>query len=211
MPKHKDDPNFSSKSSQSSQVRSNAAPDSPPWDDAAPSAAAPATSREADTASGAKPAPTVNRSGRTTRRAARAAAFQILYGLRFAEIADAFALALAFANSPDQHDALPPEAGGEAPYPHGFAWDLVHGVWQHHAELDAAIAAHSRNWKLERIGQVELTLLRMAAFELKYLPDVPVGAILNEALELNREFGDVASQGFVNGVLDALSAEFRAG
>ena len=119
------------------------------------------------------------------------------------------ALAQAFAESPDQHDALPPEANGQAPYPHGFAWDLVHGVWRHRADLDAAIAAHSRNWKLERIGQVELTLLRMAAFELKHLPDVPPRAIINEALELNREFGDAASHGFINGVLDALAAELR--
>lgn len=159
----------------------------------------------------AKPTPAVNRSGRATRRASRATAFQILYGLRFAEIPDALALAQAFADSPDQHDALPPEANGQAPYPHGFAWDLVHGVWQHHVELDAAIAAHSRNWKLERIGQVELTLLRMAAYELKYLPDVPAGAVINEALELNREFGEMASHGFINGVLDALAAHLRAG
>ena len=170
-----------------------------------------ADTSEPAAARAAKPAPAVNRSSRATRRASRAAAFQILYGLRFAEIPDAFALAQAFANSPDQHDALPPEAGGQAPYPHGFAWDLVHGVWQHHAKLDEAIAAHSRNWKLERIGQVELTLLRMAAYELKYLPDVPAGAVINEALELNREFGDTASHGFINGVLDALAAHLRAG
>ena len=158
----------------------------------------------------AKPAPALNRSGRPTRHASRVTAFQILYGLRFAEIPDALALAQAFADSPDQHDALPPEANGQAPYPHGFAWDLVHGVWQHRADLDAAIAAHSRNWKLARIGQVELTLLRMAAFELKHLPDVPPRAIINEALALNREFGDAASHGFINGVLDALAAEPRA-
>lgn len=157
----------------------------------------------------AKAAPAVNRSGRPTRRASRAIAFQILYGLRFSEIPDALALAQAFANSPDQHDALPPDANGQAPYPHGFAWDLVHGVWQHRDELDAAIAAHSRNWKLERIGHVEITLLRMAAYELKYLPDVPAGVIINEALELNREFGEAASHGFINGVLDALSGQLR--
>ncbi len=150
-------------------------------------------------------APSVNRSGRPTRRASRAAAFQILYGLRFSEIPDAFALAQAFANSPDQHDANPPDANGEAPYPHGFAWDLVHGVWQKHAELDAAIAAHSQNWKLTRIGRVELTLLRIAAYELAYLPDVPPNVVINEALELNREFGESASHGFINGVLDALA------
>ena len=161
-------------------------------------------------AGAAKAERTANRSNRATRRASRVTAFQILYGLRFAEIPDALALAQAFADSPDQHDALPPEAGGQAPYPHGFAWDLVHGVWQHHVELDAAIAAHSRNWKLERIGQVELTLLRMAAYELKYLPDVPAGAVINEALELNREFGEMASHGFINGVLDALVAHLRA-
>ena len=172
-------------------------------------------SPDSDTSSGSdqsrapKAAPTVNRSGRLTRHASRAVAFQILYGLRFPEIPDAVALAQAFANSPDQHDALPPDANGQAPYPHGFAWDLVHGVWQHRDELDAVIAAHSRNWKLERIGQVEITLLRMAAYELKCLPDVPAGAIINEALELNREFGEAASHGFINGVLDALSNELR--
>lgn len=177
----------------------------PPFD-LEPEAAAPET---AGRPHAAKSAPAVNRSGRPTRRASRVTAFQILYGLRFAEIPDAMALAQAFAESPDQHDALPPEANGQAPYPHGFAWDLVHGVWKHRTDLDAAIAAHSRNWKLERIGQVELTLLRMSAFELKHLPDVPARAIINEALELNREFGDAASHGFINGVLDALAAEVR--
>ena len=176
-------------------------------ENAAPESSAPETAGQPRAA---KSAPAVNRSGRPTRRASRVTAFQVLYGLRFAEIPDALALAQAFADSPDQHDALPPEANGQAPYPHGFAWDLVHGVWQHRADLDAAIAAHSRNWKLARIGQVELTLLRMAAFELKHLPDVPPGAIINEALELNREFGDAASHGFINGVLDALAAEPRA-
>ena len=96
----------------------------------------------------------------------------------------------------------------------GYAPGTMHEILLretlHRADLDAAIAAHSRNWKLARIGQVELTLLRMAAFELKHLPDVPPRAIINEALELNREFGDAASHGFINGVLDALAAEPRA-
>lgn len=160
-----------------------------------------------DSSAPRRSAPGVNRSGQPTRRASRAAAFQILYGLRFDEIPDAFVLAQAFANSPDQHDANPPDANGEAPYPHGFAWDLVHGVWQNHAALDAVIAAHSQNWKLTRMGRVELTLLRIAAYELAHLPDIPPNVVINEALELNREFGEAASHGFINGVLDAIARE----
>ncbi len=151
-----------------------------------------------------------SQAGRASRRGQRAAAFQILYGLHFSEITDAFALAQAFANSPDQHDAHPPDENGMAPYPQGFAWELVHGVWAKQTELDEVISAHSRNWKIGRMGRVELTLLRMAVYELLFLPDTPPKVIINEALELMSGFGDRSARGFINGVLDAVAREKRS-
>ena len=86
----------------------------------------------------------------------------------------------------------------------GFAWELVEGVWRATAELDDIIARFARNWRLERVGRVELTLLRLAVYEMLYRPDVPAKVALNEALELERQYGEEKSRTFVNGVLDAV-------
>jgi N utilization substance protein B len=87
--------------------------------------------------------------------------------------------------------------------PEGLAWELVRGVWSKQAELDELIRSFSQNWRLERMGKVELSLLRMAAYELLFSTDVPPKVIINEAIELSRQFGDENSHGFVNGILDA--------
>ena len=72
----------------------------------------------------------------------------------------------------------------------GFAWELVEGVWRATAELDDIIARFARNWRLERVGRVELTLLRLAVYEMLDRPDVPAKVALNEALELERQYGE---------------------
>jgi transcription antitermination factor NusB len=88
--------------------------------------------------------------------------------------------------------------------PEGFAWELVRGVWNKLAELDEQLRAFSQNWRLERMGRVELSLLRLAVYELLFSADVPPKVIINEAIELSRQFGDEHSHGFVNGILDAV-------
>jgi N utilization substance protein B len=95
-----------------------------------------------------------------------------------------------------------PKAGWSQP--EGFAWELVRGVWDRQAELDKLIRGFSQNWRLERMGRVELSLLRLAVYELLFRTDVPPKVILNEAIELSRQFGDELSHGFVNGILDAV-------
>jgi N utilization substance protein B len=95
-----------------------------------------------------------------------------------------------------------PKAGGNQP--EGFAWELVRGVWDRQAELDKLIRVFSQNWRLERMGRVELSLLRLAVYELLFSTDVPPKVVINEAIELSRQFGDELSHGFVNGILDAV-------
>lgn len=68
-------------------------------------------------------------------------------------------------------------------------------------EIDAQIASRLKNWKPERIGKVELTVIRMTAYELKTDKKTPVGIIINDAVELARKFGQDGAGQFVNGVL----------
>lgn len=139
-----------------------------------------------------------------SRRASRCQAFQVLYGQEFVNASDLNALRNAFLASPRQDEEEDPEAAG-------FAWELVEGVWRHAEELDEIIGGFARNWRLERVGRVELTLLRLAVYEMLYRPDVPAKVALNEALELDKQFGEEKSRTFVNGVLDAAVKAIEAG
>ncbi len=138
-----------------------------------------------------------------SRREARSRAFQVLYGLHFSPVLDMAALQSAFAAMPRDMEA----ESQSTEQPSGFAWELALGVWQHAAQLDEAISRHSRNWRVDRLGKVELTVLRLALFELLHCPDVPPRVVINEALELTSRFGDERSKSFVNGVLDAVAKQ----
>lgn len=139
--------------------------------------------------------------GKNSRSAARARAFQVLYSIEFTPVATEEALEEAFRKVPqadeDQAASMDARAAG------GFAWELVEGVWNHFNELDAAIGRHSRNWRVDRLGRVELTVLRLGMFELLHLPEVPTKVAINEALELASRFATPQSKHFINGILDA--------
>ncbi len=85
-----------------------------------------------------------------------------------------------------------------------FALELIGGVLEALPQLDGMIAAHCKNWRLQRIAKVELTVLRLSLFELLYREDVPDKVAINEGIELAKKFGDQRSGGFVNGILDAI-------
>lgn len=137
-----------------------------------------------------------------SRHAGRAQAFQVLYGLSFSGNAGLEDVRRAFMLFPESGEA-PVESEADLPEPSGFAWELVEGVWTHAAELDRHIARFSRNWRVDRMGRVELTLLRLAMFELLYRTDVPAKVAITEALDLTRQFGEDNATAFVNGILDA--------
>lgn len=85
-----------------------------------------------------------------------------------------------------------------------FAEELVRGVAARREELDARIAEHARNWRLERMAAVDRNVLRLATFELLHT-DTPDRVVIDEAIELARDFGGDRSPSFVNGVLDAIA------
>ena len=95
-------------------------------------------------------------------------------------------------------------AQGEESGVRGFVEELVTGVREELSDLDRRIQETSRNWSLDRMARVDRNSLRMGAYELLRMSRVPVAVVLNEAVELAKEYGDEGSGSFVNGVLDAL-------
>ena len=87
-----------------------------------------------------------------------------------------------------------------------FAKELVCGAIAARAEIDARIAAHARNWRIERMAAVDRNLLRLSVYELT-ATDTPTQVVINEAVELARDFGAERSPAFVNGVLDAIARD----
>lgn len=79
------------------------------------------------------------------------------------------------------------------------------GVNSHAEELDAEIARFSPTRELARIARVDLCILRLALYEMRYDDDAPESVVINEAVELAKRFSEPASVRFVNGVLGAIS------
>ena len=143
------------------------------------------------------------------RRASRSLAFQVLYSQEFIACNSSQELERVFFSLP-QDDASA-ETSSAQTAPSGFAWELMEGVWLHMRELDEVIARFAKNWRLERVGRVELTLLRLALYEMFFRADVPPKVAINEALELNKQFGEDKSSAFINGILDSASKALEKG
>lgn len=84
----------------------------------------------------------------------------------------------------------------------GYIKEVLYGVDSKKEELDSIIKSNLQNWKIERIAKINLTILRLAVLEMKYIEDVPAKVALNEALELAKKYSDEKSVSFVNAVLD---------
>ena len=84
-----------------------------------------------------------------------------------------------------------------------YAYSLAKEVSDHLPWLDEIIASHSKKWKINRMSRVALSILRMSLWEIDHMDTVPVGASINEAVELAKKYGDADDFSFVNGVLGA--------
>ena len=93
--------------------------------------------------------------------------------------------------------------------PDDFVVDLVVGVGSHQARIDELIGRFAIDWTLDRMPAVDRNLLRLAVFELLERPDVPLGAVISEAVELAKQYSTEESGRFVNGVLSSVAAEVR--
>ena len=85
--------------------------------------------------------------------------------------------------------------------------ELVRGVLEHEEELCDIIAKYSQKRALSRIAKVNLTILKIAVYEMKYCDRVPNAAAINEAVELAKKYSQKSDSGFINGILNSYMRE----
>lgn len=90
-----------------------------------------------------------------------------------------------------------------------FAVFLVEGVAARQQVIDAHLTRVSHKWELHRMPKLDLMILRIGVFELLDNPDTPIAVVINEAVELAKQFSTDDSARFVNGVLNRLGRELR--
>jgi N utilization substance protein B len=128
------------------------------------------------------------------RSATRELAFVMLFGMDFGQ-------------QPDYQTSLS-EFGRDVEI--SYLEQLVQGVMAEREELDRLIGSFSRNWLPERLARVDRSLLRLAVYELLYKL-APPAVVINEAVELAKNYGTDNSPAFINGVLDSIYHSLESG
>ncbi len=85
-----------------------------------------------------------------------------------------------------------------------YALKLIYGVQQNLSEIDDLMQGVSSQWNLNRMSVVDRNIMRVAIYELKYCPDIPVAVCIDEAIEIAKDFSDQNSGMFINGLLNAI-------
>lgn len=85
-----------------------------------------------------------------------------------------------------------------------FTRRLFFAVLQNQVKLDAIIQQHAPEWPLDQVAVIDRNLLRMALCEMTITGDAPVKVVINEAIELAKDFGSDSSSRFINGVLGSI-------
>lgn len=83
----------------------------------------------------------------------------------------------------------------------------IAGVEENEKELNLLIEESLQNWKIDRISKVNLVILKIALYEMKYVDEIPNKVAINEALDIARKYSDEKSVSFINGVLDKILKE----
>ena len=91
-----------------------------------------------------------------------------------------------------------------------FSKQLVLGIWEHREALDRIIGKSSLNWRLERMSHVDRNILRIGAYEIIYMGDIPPKVSIDEAVEMGKKYGTEESGAFVNGILDNIYDGIKA-
>ncbi len=143
------------------------------------------------------------------RNTAREIAIHLSYELSFTdktaeELLDQRLTAASFAELAEEEDLY-----REAPNAKQAAYirRLVRGVDEHGAELDGYIEKYAKGWKFSRIPMVASAIMRVAMYEVMYMPDVPNAAAINEAVEIAKKYETPETVKFINGILGSFSRQ----
>jgi N utilization substance protein B len=94
--------------------------------------------------------------------------------------------------------------------PDSYAEQLARGVERHRAEIDALLTTHSTHWTIDRMPAVDRAVLRLATYELLHEPEVASAVVINEAVDLAKQYSTKDSGRFVNGLLAKIAETVRA-
>ena len=141
-----------------------------------------------------------------SRRDARRHAFSIVYQFPFISPLGDETLAEAKFYYYDGLEAGEKPEGDDAAYIERAVW----GAYERRGQIDGVIEHFLVGWDIGRISKVDLAVLRLSIYEMLCEDDVPIGAAVNEAVELAKRFGSDESPAFVNGVLGGVSREMEA-
>lgn len=101
----------------------------------------------------------------------------------------------------EQFDMIEDELGNISEADMNYIKDKFSKIVENIEAIDAEINEKSQGWKTSRMGKVDLSIIRLAVYEIKFEDDIPVKVSINEAVELAKKFGTDDSASFVNGVL----------
>ena len=144
-----------------------------------------------------------------TRNTAREIATHLAYELRFTDLTvEAF---LDARLSEENFEALANECDVYNDKPNAkqvqYIRRLVSGVAEHAAELDTYIEKYAQGWRFERISLVASAIMRVAMYEILYMPDIPNGVAINEAVEIAKKYESPEVVRFMNGILGSFLRE----
>jgi len=88
-----------------------------------------------------------------------------------------------------------------------YVLDIVNGAYINKEIIDKIIEESASSWSVERISKVDLSILRLSIYEIKYREDIPLSVSINEAVELAKKFSGDESGSFINGVLGKVATD----
>ena len=132
-----------------------------------------------------------------TRSEIREAAFKLIYSLEIQKVEDLEEAIELYIESNDITNKSEIE----------YIKDAVLGIEKNKDEIEEKIKEHLKSdWKIERISKMDLSILKLAIYEIKY-KELPFKVVINEAVELAKKYGEDSSKNFVNGILASIVKE----
>lgn len=130
-----------------------------------------------------------------SRRKGRILAFQGLYSWDVGGMNKDDILSLSWAKSDADGESADDDSGA-------FARLLIAGTIDNQEKVDSLIKEHLTTWTIDRVNKVSLAILRMSVYSLLFMKDVPPAIVIDEAIDIAKEYGQDDSFRFINGVLD---------
>lgn len=128
-----------------------------------------------------------------SRHTLREKAMQALFSMEFNDTLDSTS-AIEFALQYDDEQR-------ELPNDSSYVYTLVNGVQAHKAKIDQLVEKHLKNWTINRLPRLDLTIMRIAIYEMLIEEEIPAVAAIDEAIQIVKEYGNDKSRRFINAVL----------